>query len=397
MKGVICMTPDVIHQVMNSYIASNEMAGGSLIVRKNDEVVFDGKWGYADIKNQIPITDDTIYRMASLTKVVTAVAIMKLVEEGKLSLDDPISKHLPQFARMRVCADRRYSLERGISMAAFLPKLLFFRTDKVQTVPVEREITIRDLLSHASGLQQGLIGMIIMMRHNKKDSLTQRIEDYSHYVLDFQPGTDTGYSPCAAFDILGYLLQVITGKKVEDAYRDLVFEPLGMSSATFKLADKTNLARTYTRKKEKLVDITGTSQDIEGIMRTCPDSDYVAGSAGLYCTVKDYEKLGRMLCNEGDGFLKPETVQLMITEAQEKHLEPDPGQVWGLSVRIRQKDDICTPGTYGWSGALGTHFFVSPKDKLEVVFATHRKDLGGSGSYISRKVEELVFAIWGTQ
>mgnify|MGYP000623077568 FL=1 len=114
-----------------------------------------------------------------------------------------------------------------------------------------------------------------------------------------------------------------------------------------------------------------------------------------YCTVKDYEKLARMLCNEGDGFLKPETVDLMATEAQEKHLEPEPGQVWGLSVRIRQEDKFCTPGTYGWSGALGTHFFVSPKDKLEAVFATHRPDLGGSGSYISRKVEELVFSIWG--
>lgn len=389
------MTADVIHQVMNSYIANDEMAGGSLIVRKNDEIVFDGKWGYADIEKQIPITDDTVFRMASMTKIVTTVAIMKLIEEGKLGLDDPISKYLPQFAGMRVCADQRYSLDRGMSMAQFLPKLLFFRIDKIQTVPADREVTIRDLLSHASGLQQGLVGMIAMMRHNKKDSLEQRIDAYSRYVLDCQPGTGTGYSPCASFDILGYLLSVVTGKDINDAYRELVFDPLGMESATFKLADKTNLARTYTREKEKLVDITGSSKDIEGIIRIKPDTDYVAGSAGLYCTVKDYDKLGRMLCKNGDGFLKPETVKLMATEAQEKHMEPDPGQVWGLGVRIRQKDEFCTPGTYGWSGALGTHFFVSPEDKLEVVFATHRADLGGSGSYISRKVEELVFSIWG--
>lgn len=104
-----------------------------------------------------------------------------------------------------------------------------------------------------------------------------------------------------------------------------------------------------------------------------------------------------MLCREGDGYLKPETVRLMHAEAQEKHLEPEPGQVWGLGVRIRQQDAFCTPGTYGWSGALGTHFFVSPEDSLEAVFATHRADLGGSGSYISRKVEELVFGIWGSK
>ena len=389
------MTCDMIHRVMEQYIANSEMAGGALIVRKNDEIVFDGKWGWADISARKPVTDDTIFRMASMTKVVTGVAIMKLIEDGKLCLDDPISKYLPQFAGQRVCSDLRYEFKPGMSMLSLLPKILFFRMDKVRTIPAEREVTIRDLLSHASGLQQGVAGMIAMLKHNKKDTLEQRIDAYSRYCLDFQPGTATSYSPCAAFDVLGYLIGKVTGKSVADAYRELVFEPLGMESATFRLTDKSNLARTYTRKKEKLVDITGTSKDLESILRIEPDSDYVAGCGGLYCTVKDYEKLTRMLCKEGDDFLKPETVRLIATEAQEKHLEPEPGQVWGLSVRIRQEDKFCTPGTYGWSGALGTHFFVSPKDKLEAVFATHRSDLGGSGSYISRKVEELVFGIWG--
>ena len=391
------MTPDMIHQVMEDYIAKGEMAGGAMIVRKNDEIVFDGKWGWADISAQTPVTDDTVFRMASMTKVVTGVAIMKLIEDGMLGLDDPLSRYLPQFVDQRVCSDPRYEFKPGMNMLSLIPKLLFFRMDKVRTVPAEREVTIRDLLSHASGLQQGVAGMIAMMKHNKKDTLEQRINAYSRYCLDFQPGTATSYSPCAAFDVLGYLIGKVTGKNVADAYRELVFEPLGMESATFRLADKSNLARTYTRKKDKLVDITGTSKDLESILRIEQDSDYVAGCGGLYCTVKDYEKLARMLCKEGDGFLKPETVRLMATEAQEKHLEPEPGQVWGLSVRIRQEDKFCTPGTYGWSGALGTHFFVSPQDKLEAVFATHRADLGGSGSYISRKVEELVFSIWGNQ
>ncbi len=391
------MTPNAIHQVMDSYIANGEIAGGALVIRKNDEIVFDGKWGYADIEKKIPITDHTVFRMASMTKVVTAVAIMKLIEEGRLGLDDPISKYLPQFADMQVCVDKRYEWHPGMRMTSILPKLLFFRMDKVRSIPSDREVTIRDLLSHASGLQQGIAGMIAMLKHNKKDTLEQRIDAYSRYVLDFHPGTNTGYSPCAAYDVLGYLLGVITEEPVADAYRELVFKPLGMDSATFKLTDKTDLARTYTRKRNRLVDITGTPRDLESILRIEPDADYVAGCGGLYCTVKDYEKLGRMLCNDGDGFLKPETVKLMRTEAQEKHMEPEPGQVWGLGVRIRQNDPFCTSGTYGWSGALGTHFFVSPEDKLEVVFATHRSDLGGSGSYISRKVEELVFSVWGNQ
>lgn len=391
------MNPETIHQVMEQYIRNNEMAGGALIVRKNDEVVFNGKWGWENIASQKPITDDTVFRMASMTKVITGVAVMKLVEEGKLDLEAPVSRYLPEFADMRVCDDKRYAWQPGMNMLSLLPKMLFFRMDKVKSVPAEREVTIRDLLSHASGLQQGVAGMIAMLKHNKKDTLENRIAAYSRYVLDFQPGTATGYSPTASFDILGYLLGVITGKPVADAYRELVFDPLGMDSACFRLSDKRNLARTYTQKKGKLVDITGSSKDIEGILRIESDTEFVAGSGGLFCTVRDYEKLARMLCNEGDGFLKPETVRLMASEAQEKHLEPEPGQIWGLSVRIRQKDKFCTAGTYGWSGALGTHFFVSPADKLEAVFATHRVDLGGSGSYISRKVEELVFSIWGNQ
>ena len=393
------MKPDLIHQIMDNYISNQEMAGAALIVRKNDEVVFDGKWGYADIERKLPITDDTIFRMASMTKIVTTVAILGLMEQGKLSIDDPISQYLPEFKNMRVCADKRYEFKPGMSMASLLPKLLFFRMDRVKTVPAEREVTIRDLLSHTSGLQQGVAGMMAMMKHSKKDTLEQRIQAYSKYALDFQPGSATSYSPCAAFDILGYLLGVITGEPVQEAYRKLVFEPLGMESAAFHLTpeQKPYLARTYTRKKDKLVDITGTNKDLNGIVRTAQDSDYVAGCGGLYCTVRDYEKLARMLCREGDGYLKPETVRLMHTEAQEKHLEPEPGQVWGLGVRIRQQDAFCTPGTYGWSGALGTHFFVSPEEHLEAVFATHRADLGGSGSYISRKVEELVFGIWGNK
>ena len=386
-----------IDRVMESYLHNQEMAGGTLLVRKDDEIVYDGKWGYADLAARTPVTDDTIFRMASMTKIVTAVGILKLMERGVLSLDDPLSKYLPEFSDMQVCADKRYEFHPGMSMVSLLPKLLFFRMDKVKTVPADREITIRDLLSHASGLQQGVAGMIAMMKENKNDSLEERIHSYSRYVLDFQPGTATSYSPCAAFDILGYLMGALTGKSPAEAYRELVFAPLDMKSATFRLSGEQRkyLARTYTRKNGKLTDITGTGKDLEGIIRIQKDSDYVAGSGGLYCTVKDYEKLGRMLCREGDGYLKPETVRLMHTEAQKKHMEPEPGQVWGLGVRIRRQDPFCTPGTYGWSGALGTHFFVSPTDKLEAVFATHRKDLGGSGSYISRKVEELVFGIWG--
>ena len=153
-----------IDRVMEGYLQNREMAGGALLVRKDDEIVYNGKWGLADLAARTPVTDDTIFRMASMTKIVTAVGILKLMEEGLLGLDDPLSKYLPEFSHMRVCDDKRYEFHPGMSMASLLPKLLFFRMDKVKTVPADREITIRDLLSHASGLQQGVAGMMAMMK-----------------------------------------------------------------------------------------------------------------------------------------------------------------------------------------------------------------------------------------
>ena len=184
------MTPDTIHQIMEGYVKNQEMAGCALLVRKDDRIVFDGKWGYADIAAKIPITDQTVFRMASMTKVITSVAILMLMEAGKLDIDDPVCKYLPQFSDMKVCNDPRYTEEcTGI---ALMRKRLCFRMDRVKTVCASRDITIRDLLSHASGLQQGLVGDLGMLSQSLADTLPQRVNLYSRQVLDFQPGTNTG-------------------------------------------------------------------------------------------------------------------------------------------------------------------------------------------------------------
>ena len=227
---------------------------------------------------------------------------------------------------------------------------------------------------------------------------------YSRYALDFQPGTATSYSPLAGFDILGYIVGKVSGMGIENYLREEIFVPLEMKDIFFypDPEQKNRIVRLYKRKKEKLVDITDTKEDTHSFMRH-GNHHIESGSGGLYGTITDYEKLSEMLCNEGNfngkQFLRPETVQLMHTEAQSRHLEAEPGQVWGLSVKIRQDPkaagSFAHAGTYGWSGAFGTHFFVCPAKKMEAVFMTNRSDLGGSGSYISRKVEELVFGIWG--
>ena len=392
---------DVLDQTIREYVKQQEISGGALIVRKAEQIVYQNKWGFADIQAEIPIEYNSIYRMMSMTKPVTAVGVLKLMEKGLLDLDDPLSRFLPQFRDMRVCADKRYEFKPGMNLLSLLPKMLFFRMDKVKTVPADREITIRDLLSHSSGLAQGIVGLIAMQKDKStRESLSQQADVLSRYVLDFQPGTGTGYSPLAGFDMLARVIEVVSGMDAASYFRTEIFDPLGMTDSTFCPTgeQKHRLVHAYKRQKGKLMDVTGTKDDMDGMLHRGPG--YIAGCGGLFSTLPDYDRFVQMLANGGtlDGVavLKPETVELMHTEAPDKHLEPDPGQVWGLGVKIRQNPEKghlpVTAGTYGWSGAFGTHFFISPADALSCVWVTNRTDLGGSGSFVSAKIEELVFA-----
>ena len=193
-----------INNTIHGYLNNQEIAGGALLVRRNGELVYENTWGWADIAAQRPIEEDAIYRMMSMTKPVTAAAVMQQVEQGKMGLDDPVSRWLPAFRSLRVVSDKRYEWHEGMNMLSLLPKLLFFRADGVKTVPAEREITIRDLLSHSSGLQQGIAGLLAYKKDTAvRESLETECEKYSRLFLDFQPGTGTSYSPLAGFDVLG--------------------------------------------------------------------------------------------------------------------------------------------------------------------------------------------------
>lgn len=394
------MNTEAIRTTMVNYITNQEIAGGALIVRKNGDVVYQNKWGYADIASRKPIEYDAIYRMMSMTKPVIAVGIMKLMEQGKLQLDDPLSKFIPAFKNMQVCEDKRYIFTKGMKMKDILPKLLFFKMNRVKSVPAQRQITIRDLLSHSSGLAQGIVGLIAMMKDKKtRESLAQQADKYAAYVLDFQPGTGTGYSPLAGFDMLAHVIEIASKQPIDTYLKQEIFEPLGMTDTTFTLDDtqKKRLVSVYKRQKETLIDVTGTKDDMDGMLHR--GRGYCSGSGGLFSTLSDYDHFTQMLCNGGSyndvQLLQPETVALIHKEAPKLHLEPDPGFVWGLGMKIRQNPELsgsfASQGTYGWSGAFGTHFFVSPQDKIGAVFMVNRSDLDGAGSYISNKVEELVF------
>ena len=393
-----------IERLLKDYIDNNELAQASLIVRQNGRVVYEGLYGYRSLENKEPVRKDSIFRLMSMSKVVTAVCVLQLYERGLLNLDDPVEKYIPAFRNQRVAIRGQFVFtpNRPFKM---LWQLKMFRMDKVKTEASERPITIRDLLSHSSGLEQGMVGLMAMMqnRKHKASSLKQQAEMYASYPLDFQPGTDTSYSPLAGFNILGYLISLISGMSFEEYVQKNICEPLEMKNTTFFLNEeqKTRLVDLYTGKKNKLINVTGSKKDLYDVMNMEKES-FEAGCGGLYSTVEDYEHFAQMLLNEGfykeNVILKPETVRMMASEGAYRHLEKEAGLVWGLGVKVRQDPEACdssaSKGTYGWSGAFGTHFFVSPKDDLDVVFMTNRADLDGASSYVSKKIEEAVFENW---
>ncbi len=392
---------EMIERTMRDYLENSEISGAALCVVKGGRVVYRNRWGYSSLEKGEEIRNDSIYRMMSMTKPVTAAAVMILIERGLIGLDDPLSEYIPEFSEMRTADDERYVFSPQ-KMAGIGKLLQSFSFEDVKSRPCKREITIRDLLSHSSGLQQGLCGLLGMLgEKGEYVTLHDYALHYASYVLDFDPGEGTGYSPLAGFDILAYLVSLVSGVSFEEFIGREICRPLGMVDTTFFPSgeQKKRIVDVYKRVDGHLENVTGTADDMCAFLHQ-KEIRYEIGSGGLYSTLDDYTRFSMMLLNGGvlDGvrILSGEGVRAMHTEASLNHLEPEPGYVWGLGVKIRMDsvkgNSPLLNGSYGWSGAFGTHFFISPSDSLAAVFMTNRTDLGGSGSYISRRVEELVAA-----
>lgn len=394
------MDTQEIQRTIDAYIQNQELAGGALLVRRDEEVLYENTFGYSNIAARQTIARDSLYRLMSMTKPITAVAVMQLAEQGKIELDAPLNRYLHGFTAMRVVDDKRYAYHEGMNALSLLPGLLTFRLKAPRTVPAERDITIRDLLCHASGLEQGIYGLISMkLDKSKRESLAALEQKYSTMPLDFQPGKGGGYSPLAGFDLLARVVEVVSGLPFDTYLQQNLFDPLGMQDTAFRPDDaqSARLVHVYKREKNRLKDVTDTAEDMDSLLKR--GEHYTAGCGGLFSTLHDYDRFAHMLLNGGavDGVrvLQPETVRLMGQQGSPDYPDPDPGCAWGLGMKIRKDPQkaksACTAGTFGWSGAFGTHFFVSPKDHLSAVWMMNRSDIDGAGSYISRKIEELVF------
>jgi CubicO group peptidase (beta-lactamase class C family) len=344
------------------------------LVARHGKVVHWEAQGYMDFDSRKPATKDTIYRLWSNTKPITGTATMICVEDGLLNLDDPVSKYIPAFKNQVV----RFEGGRGIPMG-------------VATVPVERDITVRDCLRNTTGLSTSRRAPLWYLNEFRDElpksglltgperpsgSVRETVEALARLPLESQPGTRFEYQ--VGYPVVGAVLEVVTGKTLEDFYQERIFKPLGMKDTSFYLP-KSKLARfptlyrpVRTGDKWELVvaEEPETSEKVTG-----PKTFFEAGggAGGVLSTVADYVRFAQMLLNGGvlDGvrILGRKTVELM-TSSHTGDIPltiPGPGFGFGMGVGVYKGGAIPimrSVGTYGWSGAAGTTYFADPKEDL---------------------------------
>jgi CubicO group peptidase (beta-lactamase class C family) len=342
-----------IKTAMQAMVDAKEIPGVETLVARRGVLVH---------HERIGVPDDAIFGMASMTKPVTSVAIMMLLEQGKLLLSDPVSRFIPAFRDMRVLAPTG-STSNG---------------DDAGTVAARRPITIDDVLTHTSGLvygfqERGPLGE--MYRKNgvydglggkRPASLAEQMELLARQPLKFQPGTAYNYS--IGIDVLGRVVEVASGMTLDEFFRRRIFGPLGMADTYFSVpADKASRLVTL-HSHEKGAIVRAPEQG------TFTNVTYFSGGAGLVSTARDYVRFAQMLLNGGelDGvrLLSRKTVELMTTshtiDIGPSAVSSGYGFGYGFSVResLGLSSRIGSEGTYTWSGIFGTYFWVDPKEQL---------------------------------
>jgi CubicO group peptidase (beta-lactamase class C family) len=355
-----------IRETVQRHIDAGNITGAVTLVSRRGRVAHFEAQGLADLESKKPMTRDTIFRLASMTKPITAVAVMMLVEEGKIRLSDAVSKFIPEFKEMKVAMARQATSLAGQVQPAPEPE--------VNIVPASREITILDMLTHTSGLVSGGMGARQAQKlapRGPNDALAQYVPRLASVPLDFQPGSEWAYSGGAAPDVLGRIVEIASGMTYDQFLQKRLFEPLGMRDTLFYPPDD---------KRPRLV--TLYRRDAKGLVRN-PNQEgmssrvYFSGGGGLMSTAEDYLQFAQMLLNggvlNGRRILGPRTVELMASNQvgdmfNGKLGRPAKGMGFGLLMQV-VLDPVASglrlaSGSYGWDGAYGTQVWVDPKDKM---------------------------------
>ena len=372
---------------MRDEVSTGRIPGAGLLIQQHGQPVFFQSLGVRDVDTKRPMTADTIFRLYSMSKAVTSVAAMMLVDDGKLRLDDPVSKYIPAFAAVKVGRETRDANGK--------PALV--------SEPADRPIKIEDLMRHTSGLTYGFYGDSMVRKLYANSNLFDGDFDNALFAerlaklpLAEQPGTlwDYGHST----DVLGRVIEVASGQSLFQFEKQRLLDPLGMTETAFYLAD--NAKRPRVAEPLPADRFTGP---IAGIKDPIVPRRWESGGAGMVGTIADYARFAQMLLNGGalDGrrYLKPETIALMTSDrigpetkiARDSYYFPGETSGFGLGFAVRTAVPANTSwptGEYRWDGVAGTFFFVDPKDDM---FAICMMQSPSQRERIQMELEALIY------
>jgi CubicO group peptidase (beta-lactamase class C family) len=373
----------ITEHLQHRYIDAGRIAGCQVAVSRHGHVGYFRSFGRRDLERSVPVEEDTIWRIYSMTKPITGVALMSLYERGMFQLSDPVTRFIPQWRDLKVREQAADGAER--------------------LVDPQRPMTVRDLMMHMSGLgfgggrtlqelfsadntERGQ-GFVPGLRRGTGATLESMVNHYAGYPLEFHPGSHWLYS--VSTDICGRLVEIISGQRFDDYLREAIFEPLGMTDTGFMVPEEKvdRFAACYRRDASKRLVLMDDPQR-SGYRK---EPSFLSGGGGLVATTADYLRFCQMLLGGGevDGvrILGRKTVELMASnhlpaggDLQSVALPGGYGEVgfagmgFGLTVAVAQSPTVTqaigSTGEYMWGGAASTIFWVDPAEDLTVVFMT---------------------------
>ncbi|MCU7551234.1 beta-lactamase family protein [Chitinophagaceae bacterium LB-8] len=385
-----------IDRVLQEYVDKQWISGATALVMKDGKIIYHKSIGYNDLETKTPLAKDAIYRIASQTKAITSVGVMMLYEQGKLLLDDPVSKYIPEFKNPKVLdkyneGDTTYT-----------------------TIPAKKEISIRELLTHTSGIGYAQIGNPKMNAIYAKAGvvggigvadtmvLGNKIKILAGLPLFHQPGEQWTYG--LNTDVLGYLIEVVSGMSLDQFFRTRIFEPLGMKDTYFYLpsSKRARLVTLYTESKDsdKKLQKAPAVYKLNGNFYTdypAHNGSYYSGGVGLSSTAYDYALFMQMLLNggslNGKRILSKAAIRMM-TSNQIGQISFHSGNYFGLGFEVVSEANSgkssLSPGSFFWGGMFSSTYWIDPKEKIVAQLFLNKYP--NSQADIHEKFKALVYA-----
>src|SRR4051812_18575057 len=357
-----------ISEFFANEVATGKIAGANVLIQQHGKPVYHQIFGVQDVVSKTPISDKTIFRLSSLTKVITSVVAMELIQDGKIKLDDPVAKYIPSFANMKVGVEKK--AEDG--------------TKSLELVPLVRPITILDLMRHTSGITYGFYGDSLVRKLYANALLYAGDFDNAEFAdriaklpLAEQPGTlwDYGHST----DVLGRVIEVVSGKSLLQFEKERLLDPLGMIATGFYLTDPARLPLLAETMPDDNHFSAGSIRNARRMLK------WESGGGGMISTVTDFAKFSQMLLNGGslDGrqYLSAQAFNEMAADhvgpgsgiARDYFYFPGDGFGYGLGLAVRTDPGFAKPpppgslGELRWDGASGCYFIIDRKQDMFVI------------------------------